>query len=61
MREDARIEAIAGHLKIMAGRIREGDYKLSERQIKMLVTLINEINLERPEPREENDLDRQSN
>lgn len=59
MREDEeRIEVIAGHLKIMANRISEGDYKLSKRQKKMLVTLINEINLERPEPREENGWDR---
>ncbi len=49
---------IVGHLKIMADRIGSQDYQLSERQIKMLTTLIREINLEQPEPKPDDEWER---
>ena len=56
--EEDRTRVLAGHLRIMANRIQDGEYELSERQRKMLVTLINEINLERPEPKKDDGLER---
>ena len=49
-----RIRVLAGHLRMMANKIESGYYKISEEQRKMIVTLINEINLE--EPRNKNNI-----
>ncbi len=51
-KKERRKDVLAWHLNAMASMIKEGNYELSDRQTQMIVTLINEINLGKPEPKD---------